>query len=536
MKKIVYLSAALVIAALALQRPASAQKHGGTLNFTAPYGRNLTGLNPYVTNRYQDFLVTMNIYRSLYRWDARKNEPVLDLAESVDISDDGLTYTFTLLPNIMFHNNRRLVADDIIWTYTYCAAMQPDSASFDQIQVIKGAMAVHEGDAAAISGLKKIDDLTFEVTLKNPVDLKYYLWAPWTAVLPEEEVQGKEAQFNSHPVGCGPFKFVKWEKGSQVVLEKFDHFYVENRPYLDRVVYRIMPDADERDRAFRANALDATIVSAADYPEYAADPKICENMIEVTEMFTRLVGMNPDFKPFADKRVRRAVCYALPAALIIKNTLKDKAVPCRGFLPDTSPAFNPNAMRYEYDLEKAKALMKAAGYEKGFTVNHAVGTANQSWGTGIYKAMIPFLKKINIDLKIEQMDSAAMARRIRKGNYQMFIWSLDSGPDPLVALQKWLSVNPAGSGNYVKYNNPEFDKLVGQAAKENDSQKRNALLMAADGILTRDAPMWFFNYNKAVMAFQPRVHNLSKVAPEMMFQDLTHVWVDKRSCLADFSF
>ncbi len=529
MKKIIFLFAVLAMTTLAVQTPAFAERSGGTLNFMAPYGGSLSSLNPYITSRYQDYLVSMNIHRSLYRWDADKSIPVLDLAESVTVSDDGLTYTYKLRPNIKFHNGRQLISDDVIWSYTYVSAMQPASPSFQYLQPIKGAMAVNKGEADTVSGLKKIDDLTFEIILENPLDLKFYLWLPALAILPKEELAGKEDHFKNNPIGCGPFKFSKWVKGSEVILVKFDDFFMEGKPYLDKVVYKIMSEAASRDLAFKAKELDATIVGAVNYAEYSADPEISKNMIEVAEMFTRLVGMNPDFKPFSDKRVRQAINYAIPSDLIIKKILKGKAFPARGYLPSTSPAFNPNGKKYEYNLDKAKALMKEAGYEKGFTIEHAIGTANKSWGTGIYEAMMPFLKKINITLKIEQMEGATMDERIRDSKYQMFIWSLDSGPDSLGALMRWYSTNPVGSGNYVKYNNPEFDKLLDAAAKERDPEKQNALIGQADGILTEDAPFWFFNYNKAVMAFHPWVHNLSKVAPEMMFQDLTNVWVDESS-------
>ena len=122
-----------------------------------------------------------------------------------------------------------------------------------------------------------------------------------------------------------------------------------------------------------------------------------------------------------------------------------------------------------------------------------------------------------------------MAQRIRDGNFQMFIWSLDSGPDPLEALLRWHSDTPRETSNYVAYKSPEFDKLLDAASKERNETKKIELLKKADAVFTEDAPIWFFNYNKAVMAFHPWVHNLSKVAPEMMFQDLTSVWVDETS-------
>jgi peptide/nickel transport system substrate-binding protein len=134
--------------------------------------------------------VGINIHRSLYKWDTEKNVPVPDLAESVSVSDDGLVFTYKLRPNIKFHNGRQLVADDIIWSYTRIAAMKPDSPQLRYIKSIKGVDAVNEGKAETISGFKKIDDLTFEMTLEDPVDIKYYLWLPGMAIVPKEEWNG----------------------------------------------------------------------------------------------------------------------------------------------------------------------------------------------------------------------------------------------------------------------------------------------------------------------------------------------------------
>ena len=174
-------------------------------------------------------------------------------------------------------------------------------------------------------------------------------------------------------------------------------------------------------------------------------------------------------------------------------------------------------------------MLKEAGYENGFTVEQAIGTANKSWGTGIYEAAMAYLKKVGITLKIQQMEGAAMAERVRNGEYQMFIWSLDSGPDPLEALQRWKSTNPQAAGNYVKYNNPEFDKYIDMASATRDKAEKIKNLQEAEKIMAEDAPFWFFNYNKAIMAHHPWVHGLAAVAPEMMFQDLTTVWVDETS-------
>jgi peptide/nickel transport system substrate-binding protein len=245
-------------------------------------------------------------------------------------------------------------------------------------------------------------------------------------------------------------------------------------------------------------------------------------------MFTRFFGFNLDKEPFKKKEVRQAINYAIDKKLIVEKLLFGKAVSAVSWLPPTSPAFNPNAKPYEYNPEKALELMKKAGYEKGFTVE-AVSTNNASWGVGLLEAVMPFLKKINITLKIQQMEGVAMVSRIQQGDFDLFSWSLPSGPDPLQALSRWKGDTVRTAGNFVTYKNPAYDKLLEQAAAERNEAKRIALLRQADGILLDDAPIWFFNYNKAVMAYQPWVHGLKPIAIEMTYQEMSEVWVEESS-------
>jgi peptide/nickel transport system substrate-binding protein len=331
-------------------------------------------------------------------------------------------------------------------------------------------------------------------------------------------------------VGLGPFKFVRWVKGSEIVMAKFPDYFEKGKPYLDKVVYKVMSEGAARDAAFRAKELDATVVGAAQYPAYKADPQISKNMVEVAELFTRIIGFNQNFEPFRKKEVRQAINHAIDAKLIIDRLLKGKAFPAVGYYPNTSPGFDPKARGYEYNVEKAKALMKQAGYENGFTFE-CLGTNNESWGVVVVEALMPFLKQINVTVKPQQIEGAALTERVRKMDYQAFIWSLSqgSGGDPVQAMMRWHSTNPPTAGNFISYGNPEFDRLVEQAAKERDQAKRLDLLRKADALFREAAPVWFFNYNKAVVAHQPWVHGIEPVAIEMMYQDLTDLWVDDSS-------
>lgn len=504
-----------------------ATRVGGTFNFIAPYGGDFGSLDAHRNNRVQAKQILLNVNRSLYKW-GPEGKPVPALAERIDVSQDGLIYTYHLRKGVKFHNGREMNAEDVIWSYN--RIMDPDTASNSsrRILMIKGAKEVQDGKAKKISGLRNIDDYTVEITLQRPIEPGYNLFDPGTAILPREEVEQKGDAFGSEPVGCGPFQFAKMIRGSEITLKKFPDYYELGKPYLDKAVYKIMVEDGPRDMAFKAEELDATLIGPTHYPQYKSDPQTSKHMVEVDEMYTIVTGFNLDFEPFKSKLVRHAINYAIDSDLILKKLLKGKGSLAVGFLSTSHTAFDPTAKRYEYNVEKAKALMKAAGYEKGFTVQ-CIGTANKSWGIPVVEAMIPYLKKISIQIKPQQMEGAAMTAKLNKGDYEMFIWALSNGPDPIIGLERWHSRTPRYAGNYVGYSNSDFDALLDEARREMNEAKRIALLRKADKILFEDAPMWFFAYNGAALAYQPWVHGLQPVPVEMMYQDLADVWVDESS-------
>lgn len=530
MRRLWVVGAALLAGAILTASPGWAARAGGTFNFVLPYGGDVLTLDAHKTPNTNDQIVTININRSLYRWDEEQNRPTLELGEKVEASADGLVFKIALRKNVKFHNGRQMTAADLIWSYERIMDKKTASPAARFVRVIKGAKEFEEGKAPKIAGLRMLDPFTLEITMDRPVDPAFNLYEGGTAILPREEVEKKGDGFGMEPVGLGPFKFAKWTKGSEVVILKNPDYYEKGKPYLDRVVYKIMPEGAARDAAFRAKELDATVVGSAQYPTYKADPAIAKQMVEVAELFTRLMGFNPNFEPFKKKEVRQAINHAIDSKLIVERLLKGKAFPAVGYLPSTSPAFDPKAKGYEYNVEKARALMKQAGYEKGFSFE-CIGTSNESWGIPVVEALMPFLKAINITIIPQQVEGAALAPRLQKLDYQAFIWSLSSGAggDSLQALARWESKNPPTAGNFVTYNNPEFDRLLEAARKERDPAKRAEFLRKADAQFKEDAPVWFFNYNKAVVAHQPWVKGIKPVAIEMMYQDLTDLWIDESS-------
>ncbi len=211
---------------------------------------------------------------------------MLELAKSVSASDDGLVYTYKLRDDAYFHNGRKMTADDIIWSFTRIMDGSKGYPGARYVRLIKGAIDVEKGEAKEISGLKKIDDFTLEMTITDKVDPGYYFFNGTTAILPKEEVE--KGNFATNPVGLGPFKFKEHVPGSRVVPERLEKFYKPGKPYADTLdVSLIMAEAAARDVAFRNKEIDTSILGPAQYVAYREDPELSKGILEVAEMFTR---------------------------------------------------------------------------------------------------------------------------------------------------------------------------------------------------------------------------------------------------------
>jgi len=502
---------------------AETPRYGGTFNYTAPYGTAFSTLDIHASPNIQEQLITYAIHRSLYSWDSHANTPKLELADSVDVSEDGSVYTYHLKKNAQFHNGKPLTADDIIFTYKRLADAKNALPGASYINVIKGVAEYGKGEATEISGLRKIDDNTLEVTLNATGNPGFNLMEATTSIYPSDYPLDQQA---IKPVGLGAFVFEEHIPGSQVVTRKFDKYYEEGKPYLDRVNIIVMGEGAARDVAFRNKEVDASILGPAQYQEYQADDALKDHIVEVAETFTRNVGFNREAVPaLADKRVRQAINYAINSDLIIERLAKGKAVRAVSWLPVGSPAFDDTAKPYPYDPEKAKALLKEAGYENGFEFE-VTATPNESWGVSVIEAILPMLRQVGITVRPRPIESAAIGSTVTGGDFQAYIWSNLTGPNPLTALRCFWSQTAQSACNYTKFSNPEFDALYEAARAERDPAKQTDLLKQANNLLQEEAPVWFFNYNKAVMAHQPWVHGLVPNATELALQPYDEVWID----------
>ncbi len=502
-------------------------QYGGTLVRPDTYG-DPVNLDPILTTLTATQMVNMLIFDGLVRLNGATGKIEPAIAKSWEVKNNGKTYIFHLRKGVKFHNGREVKAADFKYSFERIKPENRAPHTF-LIDGIVGAKEYLDKKTDHIKGIKVLDDYTLEIDLKD-IDVTFLnklgAWVDMS-VVPKEEVEKLGREFGNKPCGTGPFKLEKWVKDSEVVLVANKDYFM-GRPYLDKIIFKVMPEASARELAFDSKRLDMMVLTDVQYKKYTRHPIYKKHLIEVAELYTRHIGFNLDWGPLKNKKVRKAINYAIDKETIIKKLLNNKAFPAVGVLPSSMGAFNKNLKGYEYNPEKAKELLKEAGYENGFEVEILTKSGPPAWGLPTVEAVMTYLNKVGIKLKPKLVEGGTLGQEVGNRNFQMYIWSVGGESSPLNYLYTYFhSKNIGPAGNFCGYNNPKVDALLDAAKKEVDPEKRVKLIREAEEIIVDDAPWWFYNYNKAVMVYQPWVHGLQPTATDVDYQRMEKVWVSK---------
>lgn len=529
-----YLSSILVIATLVFVLLAGTSNaaavepvYGGKIVFAIHYSAPIS-LDPIriPLDKSYDMGVVRCIHRGLVKLDASTLNIVPGIAKKWEISEDGKVYTFHLRQGAKFHHGREVVADD--FKKSFERLMDPEEAGVPTyiIQPVLGVEEYRKGEADEIMGIKVLDPYTLRITLKevSPLFL-HYLAEQGASVIPKEVyLEMGEADFSAAPVGAGPFIIKDWV-GDDITIAAFEDYY-EGRPYLDEIEFRWMTEAAARGAAFAAREIDVHIPDPVFYGRY--QERIPDQLVETAELWTRHIGFNNEWGPFTDKRVRQAFNYAIDTEVIISKYMFDMAYLATGYFPPGLPAYDQELEGYGYDPEKAKELLAKAGYGDGFTVEVIGHPTHPEWGIPAVEATMDFLNKVGIELQPVGLQSAELYARIKDGDYEAYAQSFGGVPTSLGYLSRWHS-SRIGVENYVRYNNPEFDRLIDEASREINDELRLDLVRQAERAMVEDAPMFFYNYNMNALAHQGWVHGLVPCPVEHFWQPYWQVWVDEGS-------
>ncbi len=450
--------------------------------------------------------VTALVFDGLVDLDPRTLEVVPAVAESWEVSNDNLVYTFHLRRGVKFHNGREVKADD--FRYTFERTLNPDIASERTwvLEPIKGLDEFRDGKAKGIEGVEVLDDYMLRLTLSEPsAVLLEQISMDAANVVPREVAEKWGDDFVDHLVGCGPYKFVRWKRYSVVVLEAFDDYY-GGRPKIDRIEFKVIPYTDIALLKYGEGELD--VLDQLPTGRVRETQRKHPNEFKVWPILgTYYISINNEKPPFRNNlKLRRALNHAVNKEAICGAIMEGVPIPAKGILPPGLPGYNPNLQGYSYDPELAKRLLAEAGFPGGEGLEFELWYNTDQGHQRICAQVQNDLRAVGIEIKLKNLDWGTYLEACRNGEPLLMrsAWIADV-PDPENYLHVLLHSEKIGVDNYARYSSKEFDRLVEKARFTADKSERIALYQQAEKMAVDDAVWIFIYYYRDVMMVKPHV-------------------------------
>lgn len=405
--------------------------------------------------------VLFNIYEGLFKTGS-DGSLIPAVAESYEISEDGLTYTFKIRDGIKFHNGNPVTTDDVLYSISRCAENSGDAALVSAFSAIKDA--------------KAIDEKTVTFSLEQPnLELVYYLTAP---IVPKDN-----DKIDTVPVGTGPFKYASRSAQENFVVERFDDYWGEPAK-LSKVTYQIFTDATALVIAINAGTVDLCAhLTSSQTAQLGSDYTILEDTMNLVQA----VYLNNSYEPLKNEKVRQALAYAIDRD-VIKDMVSDGHGVSVGssIYPKLEKYFMPELVdKYPYDPEKAKELLAEAGYPDGFDLSIAVVSSYQPH-MDTAEVVVELLNSIGINASVQPMDNATWISEVYTNrDFQATITGLDAkNVTARAMLERFVSDN---GKNFINYNNPDYDALYQKAQRCTDDSEQTEIYKQMETMLADNA-------------------------------------------------
>ncbi|MEJ7819953.1 MAG: ABC transporter substrate-binding protein [Rubrobacteraceae bacterium] len=497
---------------------------GGGNTFVFGRGADSVTLDPIHVTDTESSKVTRQIFDGLLDFAPESTDVAPALATEVpEPEDDGLSYTFNLRKGVKFHDGTDFNAEAVVtnferWRFTDDPLHKgggDQGSDFSYYTAQFGGV----DDESVIKKVEALDDFTVKITLGEPQGpfLRNIAMSAFAIASPKalkDDVEG----FWQKPVGTGPFKFVKWDKDSELRVEKNGNWWGTDLPpeeggggpNVDAIVFKSIPD-----NTSRVAALSGKQLSGADGLTPDDIPTVSDTdglKIDYRPPLTiGYLAMNNTKKPFDDPKVRQAINYAIDMEKITEGFFGDTGQVASTYMPPTVPFFNDSIEPYGYDPEKAKQLLKDAGQENLETElwYMPIPRPYMPDGKGIAQVMQSDLEKVGVKVKLQTYEWGSYLDKTGRGEHPMALlgWTGDNG-DPDNFLNVLLSSTTATKTdalNIAYYKNDEVDKLLKDAQTTIDDAERKDLYFQAQEILVEDAPWAPIAYAKVPVGLKQEV-------------------------------
>lgn len=457
-----------------------------TLTIRARRGADIETMDPAFHNGNEEYNLNMVVYSHLMKYEPGTSELVLDAAESMETSEDGLRVSFKLREGIQFHQGYgEMTAEDVKFSFERIIDPEVESA--------------YSGDWATLDRVEVTGRYTGELVFTEPLATLYTSTIPFSsgAILSKAAFEDLGDRFATNPVGSGPYAWAEWEPNQRMVLERFDDYYGE-APAYSRIEILPIGEDQSAEVAFDRGELDETSISLSSIERYQNNPDV--NVHELTNLRYHFLGFNVTKAPFDDVQVREAIRLAVDVDEVIAGAYN--GIPSRNdcMLPEEILGHWEDCPRYEQDLNQARQLLADAGYPDGFDTTLITNTI------GVHQDAVQIiqqqLRQVGVDVELRVLEDAYTPLTEGPAGMHYYSFSLTLDPDYWMI---WFSCDQVGNWNFPQWCNERFDELQQEGATTLDRDRREEIYVEMQQIMDEEVPVVWITNGASVHVSRPSV-------------------------------
>lgn len=446
-----------------------------------------------------------------------------NIAEKWDIGDDGKRYSFTLKQGVKFSNGSELTADDVAFTYTALCDPKYNGSYQGHLSMLEGYNDYRHGDADSVAGIQV--DSKYQITFFFRESNSSLLYDFEVGILPKSIYNFKKGEVEKfkqpagESVGAGPYTVSEYKEGTNIKFKK-NEYYWKGVPSINNIVIKKTP-GEQGLKQLASGDIDMVRSSAnIDNVNYLQNLGFADIHLYDNNGY-QYIGLNLRNGKFKDKRVRQALMYGLNRDKFIKNYYGEFGSAYNTPFAKVSWAYPQDINEYSYDKAKAESLLNEAGWTKkedGFRYDKSGKKLTIKWSTYESNKYVEKLiqevtndwKSIGVEITVEQLPFQQLVTKIYDNrDFEMYnmSWILTADPDPSSIFS--MKEDVPGGNNSVGWRNDESEKLISQAMKETDVNKRKEIYNAWGKLANEELPYLYLNQNKELLAVNMRVQGLN---------------------------
>lgn len=468
-----------------------------------------------------DILVYKTMFNNLVKYELVEGSIAIvgDLAESWESNDELTEYTFTLRDGITWHDGTPFTADDVVFTIE--TVLNPDNN------------AAQRANISTVDRAEAVDEKTVKFILNQPFAALPVMLGYNRVIFPKHLLEGADfaspAEFIQNPVGTGPFMFSEQVQGSHVELVRYDDYFA-GTPLLDSIVFKVIPDGNNRVAQVASGDVDFAVIEPSQIQAVEGNGNVEVRLApQVNYYFFAINHSNPKLQ---DARVRQALAHGIDQQAIIDNFLLGTGERATGPInPLLGAYYNPDVQTYEYDPERAAALLQEAGWTKG-SDGLLTNAAGEKFpirfnGPSSYPIMVQIItyaqqqyQALGFDVSLEIVEWPVHLEMYAAQEYDLLMQWWITPPDPDLYPHYHTEVN-----NRWKYSNARADELMVQARTEPDVETRIQLYHELQALLAEDVPVVYLYYPQEIQAVSTRSQGLPLIGYRDMLTWMHEAWV-----------